>query len=99
MKHSKMVMSPIEGRMEFKPSELLVFKPEGTPLVGAEDCWGASPACLEGVEFAMGYVVEPEGARVRLVLEDMYERMLRGQKSTENARVAEGGAQCEWGQV
>jgi len=69
-----MVMSPVEGRMEFKPLEALVFEPEGAPLVGVEDSWGALPVCLEGIEFAMGCVVEPGGTRVRPAAEDMYER-------------------------
>ena len=47
--------------MKFEPVEGLVFE---------------LPDCLEGVEFAVAYVVEPRGARVRLMLkalEDMAE--------------------------
>jgi hypothetical protein len=66
-----MVMSPVEGGLECKPTLVVVFKPEGAAPGGAEEGWGAPADCPEGTEAAAGCVVEPVGAGVRPMLEDI----------------------------
>jgi hypothetical protein len=71
-------MSPAGGGLECEPrfvvAVAVVFKPEGTPLDGAEGGWGAPEDCPEGVEVAAGCAVEPEGVGVSPTVEAMEPR-------------------------
>ncbi len=58
MKHSVIVISPLEGGLECEPVGVLAFEMAGAAPVGAEGCWGVSEACPEGA------AVEPVGAGV-----------------------------------
>ncbi len=80
MKCSVMVMSQEGGVVECETAGMLAFEPLGSPLVGAEDCWGAPEACAEGAEGcpvgaegATDCAVEPVGAGVNLTVADIEE--------------------------